>query len=154
MMDYNNNKKMCPSSFCGLQIEPEASMWGNGGAWVVKWLAVWESQPQASGVVFLDHVCSGWWNAKHIRSSIYPSSQGREGSAESKNLEIPSRSKVFNISVPSKWWWWDAPDATHCCHCDLQRFGFIKHGRMEMQEADRCRHLYSQPCTFTAVGSG
>lgn len=48
----------------------------------------------------------------------------------------------------------DAPDAAQFCHCDLQQSGFIKHGRMGMQEADRCRHLYSRPCTFTAVGSG
>lgn len=26
MVDYNNNKKMRPSSFCGLQTEPEASI--------------------------------------------------------------------------------------------------------------------------------
>ena len=62
---------------------------------------------------------------------------------------------MVNISVPSNDDdETDAPDAVHFCHGDLQRSGFIKHGRMAMQEADRHKHLYSWPCTFTAVGSG
>lgn len=153
---------MWPSSFWGLgtvvwklsmkvPFAKASGTCGNSGGWMVKRLAVWESQSRVSGVLWPHQimlgVACGKWNTLDLQFTLHLRA---ESCRKSKNLEIPPRSKVVNISVPSKWWEW----TTHICHCVMQWSGSTKHGGMEMLEADRLRHLYFQPCTFTAVGSG